>query len=66
MQSDEISTKSSYIENISEIKLEPGDVHDLMVDVSEQIDNKSDSSELSKNVDNISENVLGSYQFKQL
>ena len=35
-----------------------------MVDVSEQIENKSDSTELSQNVDNLGVNVSGNFYYK--
>ena len=34
-------------------------IDDSMVDVSEQIENRSDNSELSQNVDKLDENVSG-------
>ena len=58
-ESDKITTKSSNNEDGAEIKLEPDEFHDSMVDVSEQIENKSGSSELSPNVVKFDENVSG-------
>ena len=60
MESDKISTKLPSDQDLTGIKLEPDDVHESMVDISEQIENKSDDSELSQNVDNFGENVAGS------
>ena len=60
MESDKISTKLPSDQDLTVIKLEPDDVHESMVDISEQIENKSDDSELSQNVDNFGENVAGS------
>ena len=62
--SDKVSTKQSSIGDGAEIKLESDDFHDSMVDVSEQIENKSDSSVLSQNVEKFSENVSGSLNYK--
>ena len=55
------SNKSSSNKDGAEIKLEPEDVHYSMVDVPEQIENKSDSSELSQNVDIFREHVSGNF-----
>ena len=61
-ESDKITTKSSVNEHQGEIKLEPDDFHGSMVDVSEEVEDKSDSSDISQNVNKISENVSGRYQ----
>ena len=60
-ESDVITTKSTVNEHQDEIKLEPDYFYGSMVDVSEQIEDKSDSSELSQNVDKLSENISGRY-----
>ena len=64
MESDKINTKSSYVESIPNIKLEPDNFHDSMVDVSEQTENTCNSSESSQNVHKFPENVLGNYYYK--
>ena len=56
--SENICTRSQSNEDIFEIKSEPKEVHDCM---SEQIENNSESSELSQKVDEFSENKSGSY-----
>ena len=58
---DKISSKSSSNEDGTEFKLEPDDFHDCIVGAADQIENNSDSSELSQNVDKFGENVAGSY-----
>ena len=47
----QISTNLSSNEDIVEIKFEPDEFHDSINDIPEQIENKSDSSELSQNVE---------------
>ena len=56
-----INTKSPSVEYLAEIKLETDDFQGSMVDVSEQIENRSDSSELSQHVDKFGENLSGTY-----
>ena len=60
-----MSARSSSNEGIVVIKLEPDDLHDSMVDVSEQIENNSDTSELLQNVDKCCENESDSYYYKK-
>ena len=64
-ESQNISTKLSTIGDLLEAKLEPDEFHNSMVDVSKQIKNKSDSFELSQNVNNFDENVLGCCYYKK-
>ena len=59
-ESDGISTRSPP-KNVFEIKLEQNDIHDSMVDLSEQIENNYDCTELSQNVHRFGEKVSGSY-----
>ena len=66
MESDKISTKSSSVEDFPEIKLEPDDINDSMVDVSEGIENNSENSELLRNVGVVGLNVSGTYYYKML
>ena len=58
------STKSSTNEDRTGIIIDPNDFHDSMVDVSEEIGNKSDNSKLS-NVDKFSEHLSGRYYYKK-
>ena len=60
-ESDEISTKSPSNEDILEIKLEPDDFCNSIVNVSEQIENNSDCTELAQNVDKFGGILSGSY-----
>ena len=60
---DNISTNLSVNEKFGKIKLEPDNFHDSMVDLSETIENNSDSSEVVQNVDKLCENVSGSYYY---
>ena len=64
-ESDKITTKSSVNEYQGEIKLEPDDFYGSMVDVSEQNEDESDSSDLSQNINKIGENVSGRYYYKK-
>ena len=64
-ESDKISTKSSNEENFDEFILELGDLHDSIVDVPEQFENKSDSFELSQNVEKFGKNISGRYYYKR-
>ena len=69
-QSDMVSIKSSVNGDPSEINIQSDDFYDSydmmdMVNVPEKLENNSDYSELSQNVDNFCENVLGSYYFKK-
>ena len=64
-ESDKISTKSSSAKDIDEIKVEPDDFHDSMVDVSEQVENSYYCSELSQNVHKFGEKVSGSYNYRK-
>ena len=63
-ESNKIRTKPSSNEDSTEIKLEPDDLNDSMVDASEQIENKSDSSELSQNVEIFDEHLSGNFYYK--
>merc|ERR1719466_619592 len=56
-ESDKIRTKPSFNEDGTEIKLEPDNLNDSMVDASKQIENKSDNSELSQNVEIFDEHL---------
>ena len=58
-ESDKTSTKSSNNEDVSEIKLEPNDLYDPMIDVAEQIGSRSCSSASSQIADKASKNVAG-------
>ena len=69
-QSDMVSIKSSVNGDPSEINIQSDDFYDSydmmdMVNVPEKLENNSDHSELSQNVDNFCENVLGSYYFEK-
>ena len=57
----ETSNKSSTSENLDQVKLEPDEFHDSMVDISEQIENKSENYESSQNLGKFGENASGSY-----
>ena len=57
---DRVSTKSPSDEDITDVKFEPDNFIDSMIDVSEQIENRSDSSILSQNVEKFGEAVTGS------
>ena len=66
-ESDKIITKSTSNEDVPEIKLEPDGFHDSMVDVSEGIDNNSDSFELIstfKAIEGQKYNVSGKFYYK--
>ena len=60
-KSDTVSTNSRYNEDPTEIHVSSENIHDSMVDVSEQIANRSYSSELSQSVEKYGENLSGSY-----
>ena len=60
-ESGRISTKSPSVEYQAEVKLETDDFQGSLVDASEQIENRSDSSELSQNVDKLGEHLSGTY-----
>ena len=62
--SDKVSVKPPSNEDAGKIKLEPNGFNDSMVDVSEQIEYKSDITELSQNVDNVGVNVSGNFYYK--
>ena len=64
MESDKISTKSSSVEDFPDIKLEPDDLNDSMVDVSKQIENNSENTELLRNVDIFGQHESGIYYYK--
>ena len=49
-----------------DIKVESDDFHDSMVDVSKQIENNSDNSELSQNLDKFDENIASRYYYKSI
>ena len=60
-----ISTKPPSVEYQTEIKFEPDHFQGSMVDGSEQIENTTDNSELSQNVDKFGENLSGTYCYKK-
>ena len=64
-ESHKFSTKFTSNEDVSEIKLEPDDFNGSMVDVSEQIENNFNCSELSENVHKFGENILGNSYYKK-
>ena len=61
-----VNTKSPSAEYLAEIKLEPDNFQSSTVDVSEQIENKSYSSDYSQNIDKIGENLSGIYYYKKV
>ena len=63
--SNKINTNSSSNEDGADIKLEPDDIHDSIVDVSEQIENNSVNSQLSQNVNTFGKNLSGNYCSKK-
>ena len=60
-KSDKTSINSPCNENYAEINVQPYDFHDYMVDVSQQIENRYGSYELSQNIEKYGENLSGSY-----
>ena len=63
MEQESLTTRSKNLLNkdLMEVKLEPHDLHDTIVNISAQTEATSDSFELSQNIDKSCKNKTGKF-----